>query len=198
MYFFITFTKKLLPFFNKITVIEAASELIERAKKNVVNPTIQFIHSTFEAYQTLQCFDAIFLIHTLEHLTDPILVLKKIRQWLMPTGRFFVAVPNATALSRQIATHMGLIDHCAAVTTGERQHGHQVTYTLDLLLHQLALAKFKVIQFGGTMLKPFSGAQFDQLIDHKIINQNYLDACYKLGKIYPELAGSIYAICEQE
>ena len=45
------------------------------------------------------------------------------------------------------------------------------------------------------MFKPFANFQFDKLIEHKIIDQGYLDGCYALGMQYPELAASIYVVC---
>jgi 2-polyprenyl-3-methyl-5-hydroxy-6-metoxy-1,4-benzoquinol methylase len=194
------FTKRLLTYFEKITVVEAASDLIAIAKNNLGEglKQVNFINNTFEQSQLKARFDNIFLIHTLEHLVDPILVLKKIREWLTPMGKFFVAVPNAYALSRQIATAMELIPYCTDVTPGEKQHGHERTYAQDLLHHHLQLADFKIIQFGGTLVKPFSGAQFDQMLKHKIINEQYIEACYLLGKTYPQLAGSLYAVCQRE
>ena len=158
---------------------------------------MKYINSTFEETNLKEKFENIFLIHTLEHLSDPVLVLRKVNDWLDVNGVFFVAVPNANALSRQLATQMGIVDYHCAVTEGERQHGHTTTYSIDTLLHDIKLSGLKIIDFGGIFLKPFSGSQFDQAMKHKIIDSAYLEACYKLGKLYPFLSASVYAICQK-
>ena len=188
------FTKLLLKNFDDVTVIEAASDLIKKADKNT-GGKVKFINSTFEELETDEKYDAIFLMHTLEHLDDPIPVLKKINHWLSDKGLFFLVVPNANAPSRQIAVKMGLISHNSAVTEGEAKHGHRCTYSLDTLERDAKLGRLKIIHRGGVFFKPFANFQFDELIKSKIISKEYLDGCYQLGMQYPNLCASIYLIC---
>ncbi len=190
------FTKKLRPHFEDITVIEGASDLIQEARKNV-GSQVRFLEGTFEAIELKEEFDAIFLIHTLEHLDDPLLVLKRINYWLSSDGKLFLVVPNANAPSRQIAVRMGLIPHHAAVTEGEAAHGHRTTYSLDTLERDARLAGLKILHRGGIFFKPFANFQFDRLMQAKIVDKAYLDGCYKLGMIYPDLCASIYVVCER-
>jgi SAM-dependent methyltransferase len=180
--------------FDDLTVIEAADELIELAKRRVPE-RVKFIHSTIESAELPAVYDAIFLVHTLEHIDDPVGALSRIRRWLSPTGRLFVVVPNANAASRQLAVKMGLIPDNRAVTDGERAHGHRCTYSLDSLERDVRSAGLKVDARGGIFFKPFANFQFDRLIESKIIDQAYLDACYALGMQYPELTASIYNVC---
>ena len=191
------FTRKLAPLFDELTVLEASSDLIETAKKKTNSDKVKYVNTLFEKWNSNEKFKNIFLIHTLEHLDDPIAVLRKASEWLDDDGTFFIAVPNANALSRQIAVQMGIIDFNTAVTEGEKQHGHNITYSMDMLINHVKSSGLKVIDFGGVFLKPFSGQQFDQLIEHKIVNDAYLEACYQLGKLYPFLAASIYVVCQK-
>jgi 2-polyprenyl-3-methyl-5-hydroxy-6-metoxy-1,4-benzoquinol methylase len=180
--------------FNDVTVLEAAASLIEVARQRV--PTsVKFIHSTIETARLDQEYDQIFLVHTLEHLDDPVAALERIGRWLSPRGRLFVVVPNANAASRQIAVHMGLVSHQAAVTEAERTHGHRITYGLDTLERDVRAAGLKVISRGGIFFKPFANFQFDQLIKHDIIDDAYLEGCYEMGMIYPDLSASVYTVC---
>lgn len=188
------FTKKLLQVFADVTVIEGASDLIEIARRNV-DDKATFILGQFEDVELEQRFDNIFLIHTLEHLSEPQPVLKKVRQWLSPGGRLFIVVPNANAASRQIAVGMGLIDFNAAVTEGERKHGHRCTYSLDTLEHEAVQAGFQVEQRGGILFKPLANFQFDAAYRAGIIDQAFFDGCYKLGMKYPDLTASVYVVC---
>ena len=91
-----------------VTVIEASEELVAVADARLAGRA-RFVRGTFETVDIADRYDAIFLIHTLEHLDDPVAVLRRVNGWLADRGRLFVAVPNANAASRQIAVHMGLI-----------------------------------------------------------------------------------------
>ncbi|HJP68187.1 MAG TPA: methyltransferase domain-containing protein, partial [Sphingomicrobium sp.] len=138
----------------------------------------------------------IFLLHTLEHIDQPVDLLRRIGTWLSQNGRLFLAVPNAYAASRQIAVAMGLISHPTAVTDGEALHGHQRTYSKDTLKRDVAAAKLNVVDSGGIFFKPLANFQIDQLLEADVIKSDYLEGCYELGKRYPDLCASIYAICE--
>lgn len=190
------FTRKLLQVFDDVTVLEGASDLIEIAHKNVDDPRVAFVLGQFEDIELQRRFDNIFLIHTLEHLSEPQPVLKKIRDWLSPGGRLFIVVPNANAASRQIAVGMGLIDFNAAVTEGERRHGHRCTYSLDTLEHEALQASFRVEQRGGILFKPLANFQFDAAFRAGIVDQAFFEGCYKLGMKYPDLTASVYVVCE--
>lgn len=183
--------------FNDLSVLEASGELIRTARERVP-PNVAFVHDTIESATFAPEFDAIFLVHTLEHLDEPVEAMARIRSWLSPTGRFFVVVPNAQAASRQIAVRMGLIETNNAVTEGERIHGHRCTFSLDTLEHAARSAGLRVHVRGGVMFKPFANFQFDRMIEHKIIDQAYLDGCYALGMQYPELTASIYLVCGRD
>ena len=181
--------------FADLTVIEASDELIAVARARV-SPAVQFIHSTFETADVQEKFDSVFLLHTLEHLDNPRAVLKRAGSWLVSGGRLFVVVPNANAPSRQIAVHMGLIEHNAAVTEGERQHGHQRTYALDTLERDVTGADLCVIHRGGVFFKPLANYQFDKLLGTDIITEAFLEGCYRLGERYPDLCASVFVVCE--
>src|SRR6516164_4444096 len=102
------FTKRLAAIFPDLTTVEGSSELIAIARA-AAPQRVKFVLSRFEEYQPAERFDAVFLTHTLEHLDEPVEVLRRIGGWLTPTGRLFVVAPNANAASRQIAVAMGLI-----------------------------------------------------------------------------------------
>jgi SAM-dependent methyltransferase len=190
------FTKRLAERYDDLTTVEGSSELIAIAKA-AAPPHVKFVHSLFEAFDPEVPFDAVFLVHTLEHLDDPVLLLGRIKTWLTRTGRLYLVVPNAHAASRQIAVAMGLIPYPTAVTEGEFRHGHRRTYDLDTLKAHVEQAGLHVAQTGGVFFKPFANFQFDKLIQSGVIDEAYLEGCFKLGKAYPDLCASIYALCER-
>jgi 2-polyprenyl-3-methyl-5-hydroxy-6-metoxy-1,4-benzoquinol methylase len=188
-------TEQILSYFNFVTVIEGSSELCQIVAKRFPS-RVGVINATFEEAKLEAKFDAIFLVHTLEHLDDPVGVLSKIKHWLTLKGRLFIAVPNANALSRQIAVRMGLVQYNTAVTSAEREHGHRMTYTMDQLEYHIREAGLRAVHSGGVLVKPLANFQFDKALEQGIIDQAYLDGCYELSKLYPDLCASLYAVCE--
>ena len=182
--------------YSDLTVVEASGELVAAARERL-GARVRFVHATFETVDLPDRFDSIFLIHTLEHLDDPVLVLRRIRGWLAAAGRLFVVVPNANAASRQIAVQMGLIRANDAVTDEERVHGHRTTYRLDTLEHEARAAGLRIVQAGGIFFKPLANYQFDKLLGGDVISEAYLEGCYRLGMHYPDLCASIWLACER-
>lgn len=191
------FTRRLLPYFEDITCVEASDEAIEIARKEF-SDKVKFINSLFETAFLPNQYDNIILTHVLEHLDDPILVLKRINdEWLSDNGRLFLVCPNANAPSRQIAVKMGLISHNIAITASEAKHGHRITYTLDTLERDAKAAGLKVVYRSGIFFKALASFQWDKLLKTDIVSPEYLEGCYQLGQQYPDLCSSIFLLCEK-
>ena len=125
-------------------------------------------------------------------------VLRRVnREWLAKSGRFFLVCPNANAPSRQIAVKMGLISHNSAVTRAEAEHGHRITYTLDTLERDARAAGLSVVMRSGIFFKALANFQWDRLLATDIISKEYLEGCYQLGQVYPDLCSSIFLLCER-
>jgi 2-polyprenyl-3-methyl-5-hydroxy-6-metoxy-1,4-benzoquinol methylase len=188
------FTALLAPFYMDLTVVDVLESALARTQERV--GTIHAIQGTVESIDLpAASFDAAFLIHVLEHLDDPIAVLRRIGTWLRPGGRLFLACPNANAASRQIAVKMGLISRTIAITPGERAQGHRRTYTRDTLERDVRAAGLSVHHGGGVFFKALANFQFDRLLNTDIISTAYLDGCYELGTIYPDLCASVFLVC---
>ncbi|OUR90540.1 SAM-dependent methyltransferase [Gammaproteobacteria bacterium 42_54_T18] len=191
------FTQRFTPLFDDITCVEASNEAILKAKGKI-NSNVTLINSTFEDVSLPSRYDNIIMTHVLEHIEDPVSVLKRVNnEWLSDTGRFFLVCPNANAPSRQIAVKMGLITHNTAVTPAEHEHGHQCTYTFDSLERDVKDAGLKVIKREGIFFKALANFQWDQLLKTDIISKEYLEGCYQLGHQYPDLCSSIFLMCEK-
>lgn len=188
------FTSRLVERFDDVSAIEASSDAVSITEKKF-GGRVKFLHSTFEEFDGANKFDAIFLTHTLEHLDDPVAVLKKVGTWLSDRGRLFLVVPNADAPSRQIAVKMGLISHNSAVTESEAKHGHRITYSFDTLERDVRAAGLDIIHRSGIFFKPLANFQFDRLLQTDIISSEYLEGCYQFGLEYPKLCASIFFLC---
>jgi SAM-dependent methyltransferase len=191
------FTRRLLERFDDVTCVEASGVALSVAEGRF-GDRVKFIHSTFETADLPRRYANIVLTHVLEHLDDPVSVLRRVNdEWLAEGGRFFLVCPNANAASRQIAVKMGLITHNAAVTPAEAAHGHQCTYSLDTLERDAVAAGLRVVHRSGIFFKALANFQWDRLLQTDIISKEYLDGCYQLGQQYPDLCSSIFLLCER-
>ncbi len=193
------FTKKLLDHFEDVTCVEASSEAIKIAKKNIINDKVTYHNSLFEDLTLNRGYDNIVLTHVLEHIDNPVGLLGKINdEWLSDNGRLLIVCPNANAPSRRIAVKMGLITHNSAITPSEKEHGHRVTYSLDTLERDIGKSGLNVVHKSGIFFKALANFQWDRLLNTDIISKEYLDGCYKLGLEYPDLCSSIFFVCEKK
>lgn len=190
------FTGRFIDIFDDISCVEASDEAINLAKSKY--PNVTFYNSLFEEANLPSSYQNIIMTHVLEHVDDPVKVLKRVNdEWLADNGRFFLVCPNANAPSRQIAVKMGLISHNSAVTPAEHEHGHRCTYTLDTLERDAREAGLKVIRREGIFFKALANFQWDKLLQTDIISKEYLEGCYQLGQQYPDLCSSIMLVCEK-
>jgi len=191
------FTRRFVPHFSDITCVEASPAAAAEARA-ALGGAATVVEATFETVSLGRRFDNIVLTHVLEHLDDPVGVLRRVNdEWLADGGRFFLVCPNGNAASRQIAVRMGIISHNSAVTPAEREHGHRITYTLDTLERDAKAAGLSVVHRSGVFFKALANFQWDRLLATDIISPEYLEGCYQLGQVYPDLCSSIFLLCER-
>jgi 2-polyprenyl-3-methyl-5-hydroxy-6-metoxy-1,4-benzoquinol methylase len=191
------FTVRLLPYFDDITCVEASGEAIASSRQRL-GERVQLVHAQFEDVTLPGRYDNVVVTHVLEHLDDPIAVLRRINaEWLTDGGRLFIVCPNANAASRQIAVLMGLIPNNAAITPAEAQHGHRITYSLDTLERDARAAGLRVVHRSGIFFKALANFQWDRVLETDIVSAGYLEGCYQLGQRYPDLCSSIFLMCER-
>lgn len=84
----------------KLHGIEMSQCVAERAEK--VSGAQVFVGDIVNAPYGPESFDVITCFHVLEHLYQPLAVLKKVANWLKPGGIFFVMVPNIDSAGEHI------------------------------------------------------------------------------------------------
>lgn len=188
------FTQKLSGLFSDLTAIDGSVEAVEQTREAA--PRVLVKQAMIEKYSSDKKYNNIFLMHTLEHVDDAVVALKNIRTLLSDNGRLFIVVPNANALSRQIAVEMGILAETESVASWERAVGHQRTYISATLFTDISAAGLVEETSGGVFVKPLCNAQFDELgRDDKIVTPAYREACYRLSVRHPHLCASLYSVC---
>lgn len=191
--------EKLIIKLNKLDIIEGSKKFIEKAQTWTF-ANVNYIYALFEEYkpQNNIKYDFVFATYVLEHVMDVSMVLQMVKSVLKPDGFLFVVVPNARALSRQLALHMGLISDLKTLTQNDLDHGHRRIYDRVSLNKDLESSGFKIIAQGGIMLKFLADFQMERLIDEGILQQEQIQGLYKLGLQYPDLCGSLFAVCSSD
>lgn len=186
-------TELILDFVQHLEVVEGSGALADQVGQRF-GQSVTVHHSLFEDFSPQKLFGNIFLVHALEHVENPKGVLRRAADWLTNEGRLFIAVPNANALSRQIAVEMGVVPSAQSVTEGEALHGHLRTYNLDTLRRVVLDAELSIYESGGVVLKTLSNSQFDQAVEAGIVSGEYIDACERLSRKWPDFSSSIFII----
>lgn len=188
-------TSLIAPLCNSLTVVDGSQTFINMARARVP-AAVKFEHALFEEFNPGKKFDYVFATYVLEHVSDSISFLKHARSLLSEHGLLFVVVPNARAMSRQIARHMGLINDLFALTENDINHGHRRVYDRAALNKEIAEAGLQPVSEGGLLLKLLADFQMDKMIDAGIIAEPQIEGLYRMGLEYPDFAGGLFLVCK--
>lgn len=176
-------------YFKRHVVIDASPAVIQNFRQRFPDSKVQIAESYFETFETPERFDVIVFGYILEHVDDPIRILKHFRHCLTPGGRMFVTVPNAEVLNRRLGHLAGLLPDMQQLSEHDLLLGHKRYYTVGSLRKDIVKAGYAIKRMEGVYLKPLTTSQMLSLnLDDKIIKALCLAAID-----YPELSCSILA-----
>lgn len=184
-------TKILLEHFNEVVGVDGSKKLIDKISREIKNPRAKFVLAYFENVQLQRKFDTVLLGHVLEHVDDPLIVLKSAKRFMKKNSIMIIDVPNALSIHRQVGVYIGMIKTEYSLNSADVSIGHQRVYDLKLLRKDAERSGLRVVHEGGLFMKPLSNAQLDALLDEKGIY-----AFNEVGKKYPEIAGEIFVVCK--
>lgn len=171
----------------ELHVVDGSAVYCEGLRKRF--PAAHVHYAMFEEFRPTVQFDSIVLGHVLEHVGNPVDILKLVRGWLAPGGRIFAAVPNSRSLHRQAAVLMGLLPQEDAMSELDFRHGHRRVFNPESFRNCFGQAGLMVDVFGGYWMKPVSNAQID-----RDWTPAMLEAAMRLGERYPDTAAEIYVV----
>ncbi len=180
-------TKHLSRFGKRLVLVEGAKLFCDDLKARF--PEAKVIHSLFEDFKTEELFDNVLLGHVLEHVEDPVAVLRSVKGLLADGGRVISAVPNARSIHRQAAVDMGMLPFEEAMNEMDRHHGHRRVFNPETFRQIFQEAGLVIDVFGGYWLKPVSNAQIDDSWTPEMLH-----TFMRLGERYPDIAAEIYVV----
>lgn len=196
--------------FERVVGVDASSTHLKTARERL--PAVEFHEALIEEFTPTEKFDSIFMINILEHLSDPVDVLRKVAEWLNPGGVIVAQVPNADAVNRRINEFMGAVNSRDELSPFDLNvAGHRRYYRMSSLIDHVEQAGLNVKSTGGVFYKMLSTPQMDWLLSQeqwenagygwgregaeqeKDWRAAFCEACYLLGKERPEDCNIVYA-----
>lgn len=180
------------PHFKRHVVIDASPAVIANFRQRYPESQVEIVESYFETFETQERFDVIVFGYILEHVDDPVLILRHFRKFLKPRGRMFVTVPNAEVLNRKLGYLAGMLPDMQELSEHDLLLGHKRYYTVSSLRRDVEQSGYVVKRMEGIYLKPLTTSQMLSLnLDERII-----EALCQVGVDYPELSCGILAELE--
>lgn len=175
--------------FERHVVLEGSPAVIRNFRDKHPGCRAEIVETYFENFETDERFEVIVMGFILEHVDDPLLIVRRFRDFLAPGGRMFLAVPNAEVLNRRLGHVAGLLDDITTLSENDVLLGHKRYYTADSLRAEVAEAGCGVDRLEGIYLKPFTTRQMVSLD----LSQDVIDALCTVGVDYPELSCGLLA-----
>lgn len=180
--------------FNKVVAVDGSLEAIQSAKKLQWVENVHFITSYFENLHTeLQDkFDTIILAHILEHVNNPVEILRIAKGYLNPWWVILIDVPNAKSYHRQLWVIMGMEKSIYDLNAADLSIWHQRVYDLNTLKSDAIEAWLKVVAQWGLFIKILPNADLEIICKNRPWLAEGLCALWKKN---PEVSAEIYIIC---
>lgn len=173
------FTEELVKRNFKPTVLDGSEVLLKKAKQ-LHGDKVEVASALFEEYQPTQKFDCVLATHVLEHVDEPIVLLKEMKKWLNENGKIIIIVPNKESLHRQLAVIMGLQPALDTLGARDKLVGHQRVYSIDTLSKDVSESGLKVIETAGFFLKTLPNSM---MLDY---SKDLVIALNKVSPIMPK------------
>ena len=185
-------TSVLLENFEKVVVVDGSAEYLKQnMERNSKYTNGTYIHSYFEELELDETFDDVVMSHILEHVEDPVHVLRLAKQWAASDATFHIIVPNGFSIHRRIGVELGMMDEPNELPQSEADRGHRRVYDVEMLLNQIDAAGLNVLYLVGCNIKLFTDGVLQML------NQDYIDTIYKVSKqVDPAICADLYVVAK--
>lgn len=184
-------TRVLCQRYERLDVVDGSAELLADVARSCAGRARLTTHTALAEDFLLaasETWQHIYMTFLLEHVEEPVELLRLARSRLAENGRLFVAVPNADSVHRILALRAGLIASTTELSENDLRVGHRRVYTQALLREQLSRAGLRITLETPVGLKPLTLKQLEGLPDRVIA------ALCASGDLVP--ANSAYLVAE--
>ena len=182
---------------TSVTVIEAADNHIERAKKDFDgDPRVNVIQTLFEEFEPRETFSTVLMSGVIKHVPDDLDLMKRSVNWLVENGVVIATTPNSRSMHRRLGALMGL-------EAAPDQHNQRDREVFNVRLYDryswralFIAAGYDVLMTRGVFLKPFSTEQMMCLAEKYDIDQ-IMEGLRHLGEELQDYAWYLYLIAQR-
>lgn len=167
-----------------LTVLEGSSVLCNKLLNN--HKGVNCINTLFEDYYPEEKYECILAAHVLEHVENPVELLEKFSDWLTPTGKLIIVVPNRNSFHRKLAVKMKLQKKLDDLSERDKLVGHLRVYSLIDLEQDVINSGLNVDQKKGFFVKFLPNSMMLNFSDDLINALNEISDC-----VQPELAANL-------
>lgn len=190
-------TKHLLKLSKKLDIVEGSKIGIKRTRELIGDGEgkITYIHELWEQFKPKTKYTDIVFFRGLEHVEDPVSLLKSMKSWLVKGGRIHIIVPNAHSLHRKIMVWKGELENDFAFRPKDFKLGHKRNYCSKSLVKDVIDAEFKLVVAKTFFVKAWPNSKMGKItMDHR----HWLpQLCYNIGKLLPNLGTELLVVCEK-
>lgn len=142
-----------------LDIVEGSPQLVQEARRRHENQPLTVHLSMFESFEPDEPYDAVLALHVLEHVDDPVQIIRLITRWLRPGGVLVAVTPNARSIHRLLGVELGLAERLDELSERDHLVGHQRVYDLPGLRSDVSAAGLEVTGEFGYFVKPLSNRQ---------------------------------------
>jgi ubiquinone/menaquinone biosynthesis C-methylase UbiE len=174
-----------------VDMLDGSEAYIEAARNEaaLARPHVRFFCSLFEEFVPDRSYEVVSCSHVLEHVIDPVDLLRRMKSWLAPDGVVIACVPNALSAHRLLGVEMGLSATPYELSERDKWGGHRRVYDAQTFSQDIHSAGLVHGPLKGIMLKPFPNAQMTSL------PESIVQGLLRVGSLIPNHASEIYYEC---
>ncbi|PPC91985.1 MAG: hypothetical protein CTY34_01740 [Methylobacter sp.] len=174
---------------ENLTIVDKQDKFFRQIETDAALSAATFIQANWEDYRPERRFSDIIMTDSLEHVVDPVPLLKTVSTWLAEDGRIHIIVPNAQSVHRLLGVQMGMLASPYELNANDLSSGHLRVYDMQSLSRDLNNAGLAMEVFEGIQFKPLTDSQLAEFSNafHRAMNA--------LSVHFNEYCAEIYACC---
>jgi 2-polyprenyl-3-methyl-5-hydroxy-6-metoxy-1,4-benzoquinol methylase len=153
--------------YDRVDIVDASETLLSviRRQNAPKRAVVTIHHALVEDFvpPAGRTWQHVYMTFILEHLQDPVAVLRKLRPLLAVGGELIITVPNALSIHRVVAARMGLIGSVYDLSENDRSLGHRRVYSMRRLGALVSKAGYRIVEKKCVGLKPLTLKQLEPL-----------------------------------